>query len=159
MSADYWSTYWPRLSANLSVDMSADSRLTIIRRISWPMVADRSTGGRPIWWTSFGWHVHWVSAHSVDPQLRGAQITQDLMIVLFQDLVAILKSCSSTEREIFDMVIRYLQLICTCDILWLNLLNVTFMICSAFSWCSYLFLLSTLIYNVLTLHCSMMAGY
>ena len=50
---------------------------------------------------------------STDTQLTGAQITQDPMIVLFQDLVAILKSCSSTEREIFDMVIRYLQLICT----------------------------------------------
>ena len=96
---------------------------------------------------------------STNTQLRGAQITQDLMIVLFQDLVAILKSCSSTEIEIFDMVIRYLQLICTSNILWLNLLSVTFMICSAFSWCSYLFLLSILIYNVLALHCSMMAGY
>ena len=162
MSADYWSTYWPRLSANLSVDMSADSWLTIVQRISWLMLADRSTGGRPInygEWVLADMLIEYQPIVSTNTQLRGAQITQDLMIVLFQDLVAILKSCSSTEREIFDMVIRYLQLICTSNILWLNLLNVTFMICSAFSWCSYLFLLSTLIYSVLALHCSMMAGY
>ena len=160
MSADYWSTYWPTLSANLLVDMSADSRLTIIRCISWPMLADRSTGvGQYGERVLADMLIEYRPIVSTNTQLRGAQITQDLMIVLFQDLVAILKSCSSTEREIFDMVIRYLQLICTSNILWLNLLSVTFMICSAFSWCSYLFLLSTLIYNVLALHCSMMAGY
>ena len=30
-----------------------------------------------------------------------------MIALFFQDLVAILKSCSSKEREIFDMVIRY----------------------------------------------------
>ena len=91
----------------LSVDYRSTYQLTNVGwDVNWEL-ADMANKSQPICWSSIGPKV------STNTQLRGAQITKDPMIALFQDLVAILKSCSSTEREIFDMVIRYLQLICT----------------------------------------------
>lgn len=110
--------------------------------ISWPILAKGTTGSQLIWRTeSANMLIVYRPIVSINTSLRGAQSTQGPMIVLFQDLVAILKSCSSTEREIFDMVIRYLPLICTFNTLWSAVL--VFYMTQLYS---YLFLLSTLIY-------------